>query len=202
LGSLTLFAGDMLFYYNGAQTDLLVNMAGASPERITWSAIFALLASWLYVAGAGQIYYAFQPHKARARWIVFYSFVMIMIAYGVIHGAYVGIATSARNAAALGLPPETLSALAIAVNRAMRTVVYLPFAVFTAGFTVSVWKRQTHYPRWILFFSPIVPFLVQGWIVGALKGAAKTVIGGGYLNLILLLFFVASTIALAYNRKA
>jgi len=201
LGSLLLFAGDMLFYYNGAHTNLLENMAYAAPERIILSAVFALLATWLYVAGAGQIYYAFQPENAFMRWVVFFSFVMIMIAYGVIHAAYVSIVTSAQNAVAVELPPQALTTLAITINQTMRRFVYLPFAVFTLGFTISVWRKQTHYPRWVLLFSPIVPFLLQGTIVSALEGSAKTIIGGGYLNLILLLFFTASTMALVTRKE-
>jgi hypothetical protein len=199
LGSLILFAGDMLFYYNGDQTDLLTNMAAVSSERIIISGVFALLAAWLYAAGSGQIYYAFQPEKTWIRWVVFLSFVMIVIAYGVIHGAYVAIATSARNAVELGLPPEKSSELAIIVNQAMRNMVYAPFLVFTVGFTFSVWLKRTYYPRWMLLFSPIVPFLLQGVIVGNVDGKMKTIIGGGYLNLILLLFFVGSTIALSFG---
>jgi hypothetical protein len=124
---------------------------------------------------------------------------MIVIAYGVIHGAYAAIATSARNAAELGLSPESSSALAITINQAMRDMVYAPFLVFTVGFTFSVWLKRTHYPRWMLLISPIVPFLLRGVIVGHVDGSMKTIIGGGYLNLILLLFFVGSTIALSFG---
>jgi len=201
LGSLVLFAGDMLFYYNGNETDLLSNMANVSSGRIIMSGVFALIATWLYVAGSGQIYYAFQPEKASVRWVVFFSFVMIMIAYGIIHGAYVGIATSARNAAELGLPPEELSRLAITTNQALRNIVYIPFGIFTIGFTISVWKKRTYYSRWVLIFSPIILFLLQGVTVGSVEGKMRTIIGGGYLNLILLIFFTSSTIALMHKGR-
>jgi len=46
LGGLILFAGDMLFYYQSGSTDLLMNMANASNERIVLSGISALVASW------------------------------------------------------------------------------------------------------------------------------------------------------------
>ncbi len=202
LGSLLLFAGDMLFYYNGDKTDFLLNMSQVSSERIIWSGIFALLAMWLYLAGAGQIFFAFQPESAGMRWGSFLSFAMVVSAYGVVHGAYTGIAVAAKNAAALGLPPQEFAALAIAVNQALRKTVYFPFGVFTILFTISVWRKRTHYPRWILFFSPIVPFLLQGIILDHLTGKALAIIGGGYLNLILLLFFLTSTLALAYSKES
>ena len=198
LGSLVLFTGDMLYYYRGDETDLLANMSAVTDERIIISGVLALIAAWLYVAGSGQVFYAFQPEKASMRWLVFASFVMIMVAYGIIHGAYVAIATSARIAGEMGLPPGDLTELAVAVNQALRYLVYLPFAVFTIGFTISVWRKRTYYPRWMLIFSPIVPFLLKGVIVGSLEGKMKVIIGDGYLNLILLLFFTSSTIALAF----
>jgi hypothetical protein len=198
LGSLVLFTGDMLYYYRGDETDLLANMSAVTDERIIISGVLALIAAWLYVAGSGQVFYAFQPEKASMRWLVFASFVMIMVAYGIIHGAYVAIATSAQIAGEMGLPPGDLTELAVAVNQALRYLVYLPFAVFTIGFTISVWRKRTYYPRWMLIFSPIVPFLLKGVIVGSLEGKMKVIIGDGYLNLILLLFFTSSTIALAF----
>ena len=200
LGSLVLFSGDMLFYYNGNETDLLANMGKVSSQRIMLSGVSALLGTWLYVAGAGEIYYAFLPEKAKIRWTVFLSFVMIMIAYGIIHAAYVAIATSAQNATLLGAPLQETSQLAIDVNQLLRTIVYLPFAVFTLGFTISVWKKRTKYPRWVLIFSPILPFLLQGVLVGNLSGKAKTIFGGGFFNLILLFFFLGTTLALLFSH--
>jgi len=49
--------------------------------------------------------------------------------------------------------------------------------------------------------SPVILFLLRELIVGNFEGELKVIIGGGYLNLILLLFFASSTIALWLNRK-
>ena len=200
LGSLVLFAGDMLFYYNGEGTDFVANMASSSPERIVASGVCALVAAWLYMLGAGQMYYAFQPAKKWLRLTVFLAFAAIMIAYGVVHGAYVAIATCARNGVEVGLSPGALTDLAIAANNALRYVTYLPFAVFTVLFIPAVWTKNTRYPRWMILVSPIIPFLLQGLIVGNLAGKLKVVVAGGYLNLILLVFYSSSTLALWLKR--
>jgi hypothetical protein len=63
-------------------------------------------------------------------------------------------------------------------------------------FMSQVWKRKTLYTRWMLLFYPLIPFLFQGLLAKMLTGNAWTIIIGGYLNLILVVFFIASTIAL------
>jgi hypothetical protein len=201
LGSLVLFIGDMLFYFNGEQSNLIVNMAHASSERIILSGLCAMLAAWLYTLAAGQIYYAFQP---AGRWIhttVFLSFTAIMIAYGIVHAAYLAIAVSAKNAVEMGLTPNSLTDLAITSNHVLRYLVYVPFGVFTLSFIPAVWTGKTRFPRWIVFFSPIIPFLLKNFIVGNLTGSLRVIIAGGYLNLILLLFFAGTTTALIFSKK-
>ena len=199
-GALVLFAGDMLFYYQPGSADFVANMAAAAPERIAASGICALLAAWLYALGAGQVYLALTPAPAWLRWLVYGSFATIMIAYGVIHAAYVAIVVAARNAAALGLDPTGQMALAWRINELMRSATMIPFAVFTVSFTWAVLVGKTFYPRWILFFSPVILYFLKGPIVSRLEGAALVVVGGGYLNLLLLVFFAVSTAALLSKR--
>ena len=200
IGALVLFSGDMLFYYNGAQTDFIANMSVSSDLRVIASAVTALLAAWLYTLGAGQIYYAFAPAAKWIRLTVFLSFAAVMITYGVVHGAYVAIATSAKNAATLGMTPDSLTDLSVTANNALRLIAYLPFAIFSLVFIPTVWLKNTHYPRWVIMFSPVVLFFLHDPIVGSLEGRLKIIIGGGYLNLILLVFFAISTIALWNNN--
>jgi len=189
LGSMVLFAGDMLFYYNGAQTDFISNMSVASSERIIISGICSLIAAWLYTLALGQIYFAFQPANKWTRLTVFLSFLAVLISFGVVHAAYIAIATSAKNAAELGIPPSSFTGLAISANNALRYVAYIPFGIFSVLFATTVWAKSTYYPRWFILFSPIIPFLFTDTIIGNLEGEMKVIIAGGYLNLILLLFF-------------
>ncbi len=202
LGSIVLFVGDMLFYYNGEQTDFIRNMGIASDERIIASGICALIAAWLYTLGSGQIYYAFQPAKKWLRLTIFFAFAAIMITYGVVHGAYVAIATSAKNAVELGMNPDSFAELAITANNALRYIAYVPFGIFTLLFIPVVWMNKSHYPRWIILFTPAIPFLLSGIIVDSLQGGWKVIIGGGFLNLLLMIFFTSSTIALCMKSPS
>ncbi|WP_057833180.1 DUF6796 family protein [Colwellia sp. TT2012] len=200
LGSLVLFSGDMLFYYNGAQTNIISNMSVVSSERIIISGISALISAWLYTLASGQIYFAFQPAKKWVRLTVSFSFLAVMISFGIVHAAYIAIATSAKNAVELGVTPNSLTDLAVSANNALRLLAYIPFGVFSILFATTVWTKKTYYPRWLILFNPIIPFLLADLIVSNLEGEIKVIIGGGYLNLILLLFFSCSTFALWRNR--
>jgi hypothetical protein len=200
LGSSIMFAGDMLFYYNGDQTDLYAGMAQASFGRIVASGLCAVVGAWFYTLGAGQIYYAFQPAKQWVRLTAFFSFAMVMIAMGVIHGAYVALATSAQNAVQFGLEPDALKQVALSTNNSMRAVGFVPFGVFAACFIATVWEKDTLYPRWMVLLCPIFPMFLAGFITKRLGGEFKAIIAGGYFNLVFLVFFAISTLVLASSK--
>jgi hypothetical protein len=199
LGGLVLFTGDMLFYFDSTSTDIKLNMGNASDFRITISGITALIASWLYMIGLVQVHYAFSPATKIVRNIVVVCFAGILISYGIIHAAYLAIATTAKIAVQNQLDMNTTTALASAVNQKLRLIIYPVFAVLSFVFIVQVWKKKTLYPRWMVFFFPLVPFLFQGLISSALSGNIRIIISGGFLNLILVIFFTASTIALWHS---
>lgn len=200
LGGLLLFTGDMLFYYDASNTNLKLNMGNASDNRIIASGITALLSSWLYILGLGQVYYAFRPTKTLIRNIVVISFGGILISYGVVHAAYVAIAATAKLSIQYELDMGSATALASKTNQMLRLLVYPVFAVLSVLFINQVWKRKTLYPRWMILFFPLIPFLFQGLISKLLSDSLWVIIVGGYLNLILVIFFTASTIAL-WNSK-
>lgn len=196
LGGVILFAGDMLFYYDKDNVNLLENIGNASDLRIIISGVSALIATWFYMLGLGQVYYSFKPTTATIRNTVIISFAAILISYGVIHAAYIAIATTAKLSIQNQLDLETATALASKTNHILRLFVYPIFAILSFVFISQVWKRKTLYPQWMILCFPLIPFLFQGFIAKLLSGNLKTIIIGGYLNLILIIFFTASTIAL------
>ncbi|NPA43910.1 MAG: hypothetical protein GXO49_00085 [Chlorobi bacterium] len=200
LGGLTLFAGDMLFYYNSESINIAENMGNVSDARIIASGVSAFFATLFYLLGLGQIYYAFKPSPKKIRNIVLISFASLLVLYGVVHGAYVGIATSAKLAVQNNLDITKSTALALKTNNTLRLFGYPIFLVLSIYFLSQVWKGNTLYPKWIIFFFPLIPFIIQFILAEFLTGTARLIILGGYLNLILVLFFFASTIAL-WNKE-
>jgi len=202
IGGLLLFSGDMLLYYNGRHTNRLQNMAVSADWRIISSGVLALLATWFYLFGLIPVYYAFKPAKPWIRHTVVLLFAAILIAYGVVHGVYTAIATSAKIAYQNHLDITESCRLAIKVNQTVRLFVYPLFALLSGLFIYQVWTQKTLYPKWMVFFFPLLPFLLRKPIRNLLQGAALTIISGGYLNLILIVFFMASLIALKnYNTR-
>ncbi len=196
LGGLVLFAGDMLFYYDATSTDLLQNMGKASDTRIMASGLSALVAMWLYLIGLGQVYMAFKSVKKWIRNTVLVCFVAIVTSYGVVHAAYVAIATSAKIAIENNLNLKKTTILALETNDLLRVLGYPLFGILSILFISQVWKRKTLYPRWMVFFFPLLLFLFSGIFNNILSGKLWVIINGGFLNLLLVIFYTASTIAL------
>ena len=199
LGGLILFAGDMLFYYDSVSTDIKANMGNASDIRIKLSGVSALIATWFYLLGLVQVYFAFKPSTRTARNIVIISFAGILTSYGVIHGAYIAIATASKLSVQYNIDIEKATLLATETNKMLRLFVYPIFALLSFVFIKEVWKKRTLYPRWIIFFFPLIPFMLNGLIDKVLSGSVRIIIMGGFLNLILVVFFTASTIALRHS---
>ena len=200
LGGITLFAGDMLFYYDPINTNLFKNMGNASDSRIIYSAVTALLASWFYILGVIHVHQAFKPTKPLIKNAVLICFAAITISYGVVHGAFVAIATSSKLAIENNLNLNQAISLASEANNILRLIVYPIFGLLSILFITQVWKRKTLYPKWIILFFPLIPFLIQDFICNNLSGNIWIIVCGGYLNHILIIFFTASTIAL-WNKK-
>ena len=200
LGGITLLTGDMLFYYDPTNTNLFENMGNASDSRIIYSAVTALLASWFYILGVIHVYQAFKPTKPLIKNTVLICFAAITISYGVVHGAFVAIATSSKLAIQNNLDLNKSILLASEANNVLRLLVYPIFGLLSVLFIYQVWKKNTLYPRWIILFFPLIPFLIQDFICKNLSGNIWIIVCGGYLNHILIIFFTASTIAL-WNKK-
>ena len=200
LGGITLLTGDMLFYYDPTNTNLFENMGNASDSRIIYSTVTALLASWFYILGVIHVYQAFKPTKPLIKNTVLICFAAITISYGVVHGAFVAIATSSKLAIQNNLDLNESILLASEANNVLRLLVYPIFGLLSVLFIYQVWKKNTLYPRWIILFFPLIPFLIQDFICKNLSGNIWIIVCGGYLNHILIIFFIASTIAL-WNKK-
>ena len=201
-GGLILFAGDMLLYYDPISTSFKRNMANASDFRIITSGICALFATWFYMFGLGQVYYAFKPTKPIFKNGILIFFGSILIAFGIVHGAFLAIATTAKLATEHNLEINNAVYLSEKINETLRLFVYPLVGILSILFISQVLKGKTLYPKWIIIFFPLIPFLLEDLVCKYLPDNIWVIVKGGYLNLILAIFFTASTIALWNIRKS
>jgi len=150
--------------------------------------------------GVVHVHQAFKPTKPVIKNTILICFAAITISYGVVHGAFVAIATSSKLAVENNLNLNDSVSLAVEANNILRLIVYPIFGLLSILFITQVWKRKTLYPRWIILFFPLIPFLTQDFICKNISGNIWIIVCGGYLNHILIIFFTASTIAL-WNKK-
>lgn len=200
LGGLILFAGDMLLYYDPISTNFKQNMGNASDFRIIASGVCALFATWFYMGGLAQIYCAFKTTKPIFKNGVLICFGCILIAFGIVHGAFLAIATTAKLATENKLDINNAVFLSEKINEILRLFVYPIVGILSILFISQVWKGKTLYPKWIIIFFPLIPFLLEDLVCKYLPNHIWIIVKGGYLNLILVIFFMASTIAL-WNIK-
>ncbi len=196
LGGIILFSGDMLLYYDPERIDFRQNMAYASDFRIIASGVCALFAAWFYAIGTLQVYIAFKPSKPFYRNLIALCFGAIFIAFGIVHAAYTAIAATAKLSLENNLDLNNAVALSVRVNDTLREFVYPIFGLLSIFFIRQVWIRKSLYPRWIIAFFPLLLFLLEGVVTEHLPDNLFVIVKGGYLNLLLIIFFTASTIAL------
>ena len=200
LGGITLLTGDMLFYYDPLNSNLLRIWVTHLIQELS-KCSYGSLAAWFYMLGVVHVYQAFIQTKPIIKNTILICFAAITISYGVVHGAFVAIATSSKLAIENNLDLNDSVALANEANNTLRLIVYPIFGLLSILFITQVWKRKTLYPRWIILFFPLIPFLIQDFICNNLSGNIWIIVCGGYLNHILIIFFTASTIAL-WNKKS
>jgi hypothetical protein len=207
LGAIVLFAGDMLYYFKPNVGLSSITTMGSVPEwRLLAGGATSLIAAWLYTMGAGQIYFALKPAGKKISLAAFISFAAVMIAYGIAHASFFSIGSSAKNALFTGAKMELMTKLPSQYFSLIVKITYVPVVIVTVLFVYSVIFRKTLYSWWIIPFFPVFPYLFEGIIRKHLSGTLQVIIAGGYKNLIMLVFFLISTIVLwnsgKYSKKS
>jgi len=183
LGACVMVAGDMFYYYQLDPTQTReVTMRAVSDWRWLAGGAAAPVAAWLYALGSWHMFLTLQPAGKWLARCAFVSFAAVMIFYGVFHAAFAAMGTA-------GNMPRVHAYLKLLLQ-----IVYAPAAIWTALFLFAVLFRPTRYPRWIILITPTFFYLIENMLVSRLPGVSGALIGGGFNNLILLLFFTVSTV--------
>lgn len=200
LGAILMFVGDMTLYYSKSEyvsgTDaslkLLVDiMKGESRTRLYAGGIIGPMAALLYCIGYYHLVLFMDEKYVIAGWSCFFINCLGIIFGGAYHShcAYYGLIGRLENEEALNEVSKYLNVQKLFVF-GLQGIGFLALAVFiVAGWTVL--------PRWMILLSPGILFLFAP-LTRKLPKGLHIVIGGGWTNLISVIYYTA-TLIITFN---
>lgn len=199
LASMLMFAGDMLLYFTTEsfvdfEKELLPSMGNVSFERLAAGGILGPLTACLYMIGFYHIYLSIkEPRKTLAK-IVFVALSVSIIFGGAYHAFFpaYGIVGAEGH-------PEIIEHLMHYVE-VLGFFTFIPMVLGWILFCYLILRKKTMYPRLFVLLTPMITIWLSGiWI--NLPQPYLIIIGGGWNNLVLTIFFTASLIVLSRCNK-
>ena len=190
-GALLMYAGDMLLFGRLSNTDIspegvaavMQEVAEDSPFRLMLGGCLGPVAGFFYVAGFYGVTAMVRREHPFLRWAIMGLFCLAMIYGGAYHSHYPHLAY-----AAVGSSQEASSA-ATYIN-ALTMGAVLPMASASLLFIYAVLGGKTLYRKYTVLLSPL-PLILCGMAFSHLPSPLTTLVGGGWNNLLFLIFFGA-----------
>lgn len=191
LGSILMFAGDMLLYFTPGAYDMdgtlrpyLRIMRDVPAGRVRVGGALGPVAAFLYVLGfAGLALVA----RGSLAWLVWLSAALLAFALvcgGAYHAQYVYLSVIAK-AGREDLYDEVAGSIMF-VMRFATAPMYLGFVLLAAGVALG----QTTLPAWFAALTPLVTSLL-GLVWMRVPQPARCVLFGGWSNLVFTIMFAA-----------
>src|SRR5215207_11198719 len=98
VGALALVIGDVLFTSDASAEDLVVARSQVPTAQLYASGVLGLIASWLYVAAAWQVYFALLPAGKTLAGATFAAFTTTLIGSAVYHAVFPALMFGAKVA--------------------------------------------------------------------------------------------------------
>ena len=197
IGSILFIVGDLLInHIPGSQGSNESRLSKIPESRLVNGGALGLVGCWFYTLAAFHLYIAFQPAGEVFAFILALAFGATMISYGVAHAAYIAIPAGAQVAAKLGADIESGGRLGWSFFLRLINIAYVPVAISSLMMLYAIVTGYSMYPRWMVVFLPTLLYYLRKPVVILFKGHLKEIIGHAYDNIILLVFFVLSTLVL------
>lgn len=199
LGSLLMFAGDMLLYFTTEENidieqDLLASMGSIPPARFFAGGVVAPFATFVYILGFYHVYLRVDiAHKVWGRWILGILSLGI-ISGGAFHACFptFGIVAAQGHAQLIYALIEYTSLLG-----------NLAFGCFGLGwllYTYIVLRKWADFPRWTVLFTPLVTvWLVFLW--HSLPAPFEVIFAGGWFSLMFTIFYIVALLTLRKRER-
>ena len=198
IGSILLFAGDMLLYgHFGSAGDIYDVIEATAPHvsmgRLFVGGIIGPVAAFLYIAGFYHVYLNIQRAGSKPAKFVFVSSSLMMVIGGTYHALWTIRMLLFKFRI---MDVENLQRFVDAVNSYLRITLVTAAIPGYAAFTlllILVLIGKTNYRRWTVVVNPALLYLIT-LLSSEIRGPLGAVIVGGYINLIFMVFFSTSII--------
>lgn len=194
LGSILMFMGDMLLYYepvSGLEYDSVARMGTMPIERLIAGGLIGPIASVFSIIGGYIFYLVFRSANKALAMILFACFAILFIVAGTYHAMY-------TNFGFIGRLPESLQPQQIlflkTYLKSINNVVYFCGTLFTLLLFYLVIFKKTIYPVWMLLFTPTLLILLAKTLKDYIPYPLGAVIYGGWINLCFMVFFIVCLI--------
>ncbi len=196
LGSLLMFAGDMLLYFTPGAYDMdgtlrpyMRIMRDVPAGRVRLGGVLGPVAAFLYVLGFAGLALTARGEMDWLVWLAAALLAFALICGGAYHAQYVYLSVIAKTGR-----EELYDEVAGNIMFVMRFAIvpmYLGFIVLG----VAIALGQTVFPPWFVVLTPLVTsFLGLVWM--HVPQPARCILFGGWSNLVFTIMFVAMVLAL------
>ena len=189
-GSLLMFTGDMLLYYepvSGLEYDSVAVMSTMPIKRLIAGGLIGPIAAVFSIIGGYLFYIVFRSANTILAKILFACFAIMFVVAGTYHAMY-------PNFGFIGRLPESLQAEQLLFIRAylksINTVAYACGTLFTLLLFYLVIFKKSIYQVWMLLFTPTLLILLAKTIKNYVPYPLGAVVYGGWINLCFMLFFI------------
>jgi hypothetical protein len=208
-GALLMFSGDMLLYggfYGGSEfSEISIQIMGEIPLlRLMIGGAIGPVAAVIYAMGFWQVFLAIKTAGKGLAAITFSGFASMIVLGGTYHAGFVytGLilrATKAVNEIDLDVM-NTLMGQASHYLNFLYNICFVFGAIGTIPFLFVILFRRTHYPKWMVLFTPTLLTFVYP-IAQFLPSPVGGIVYGGFFNLTFLIFFCVSTMVLWHGGR-
>jgi hypothetical protein len=197
LGAILLMSGDLLYnHIPGSTATVAEKMVRHSSSRLINAGTLGLFGSWFYVLASLHVFLAFRPAGELFSYSLLLLFGAVMISYGVLHSSYFSVAAGARTAVENGKDANAGGRLGNAFFQQLLNITFIPVGISSLMMLYGIVSGHSLYPRWMVIFLPILIYLLKVPVVRILRGHLRELVNDCYDNLVLFIFFLASTLVL------
>ena len=190
LGSLLMFTGDMLLYYepvSGLEYNSVAVMSRMPINRLIAGGLIGPIASVFSIIGGYLFYMVFRSVNKVLAKILFACIAIFFLVAGTYHAMF-------PNFGFIGRLPESLQPQQLLFIRTYLKSIYTLISICGFFWTLILFYlvifKKSLFPMWMLLFTPTLLILLSGFVKNNIPYPLGAIIYGGWINLSFMVFFL------------